>query len=123
MLFKISQKKYSNQKNKVAIAPGKYIAEIIDISEAEGFKKNTAIDVKYSVDVDGSDVNKSERFFLNGTSERLQHFSDVLEQLGVEYFEEAIGKKLYLLFAYEVKNGRKYLNIVEYAAISEGGDE
>ena len=123
MLFKVTQNKNSYKKAKAAITPGQYVATITDIHQPEGFKKDTGLDVEYCVDVNGTAVNKSERFFLNGSSERLQHFSDVLEQLGVKHLEEAIGKKLFLQFAYDVKNGRKFLNIVEYAAIGERGDE
>lgn len=123
LLFKISQNKTFSHKTKAAFAPGKYSATIIDIHQPEGFKKDTALDVEYCVDVNGTAVNKSERFFLNGSSERLQHFSDVLEQLGVKHLEEAIGKKLFLQFAFDVKNGKKFLNIVEYEALEEGGDK
>lgn len=102
------------------ITPGEYPAKIIALGTPQGFVEgdDSAMFVRYEVDVNGSKVEKEESFFLgNFTSTRLERFENFLIAEGCNSYDDAVGKHVLLTFAYEAKRGRKYCNIVAYSHI------
>lgn len=108
------------KKAEKGIAPGVYSAKIIAFGTPEGFADGdeSAMFVRYEVEVDGTKVEKEESFFLgNFQNSRLERLDDFLVAEGCKSYDDAVGKAVKLTFAYEVKHGRKFCNIVKYAHI------
>ena len=102
------------------IVPGEYPAKIIALGTPEGFNEgdDSAMFVRYEIDMNGSKVVKDESFFLgNFENPRLERLDNFLLSEGCKSYDDAIGKSVLLTFAYEVKHGRKFCNIVRYAHV------
>ena len=121
--FKREFRKPVIKKAEKGITPGEYSAKIIALGTPEGFAEgdDSAMFVRYEVDVNGSKVEKEENFFLgNFANPRLERLDEFLLGDGCKSYDDAIGKDVKLTFAYEAKHGRKYCNIIAYGHIDTG---
>lgn len=109
-----------------SILPGTYPAKIIAIGTPEGYADgdDSAMFVRYEVYVQGNKVQKDENFFLGSfDNPRLDRLDNFLLEEGCQCYDDAVGKSVILTFAYEVKRGRKYCNIVSYGHIDNGEEQ
>lgn len=109
-----------------SIVPGEYTAKIVALGTPEGFAEgdDSAMMVRYEVDVNGSKIVKEEPFFLgNFENPRLERLDNFLLAEGCKSYDDAIGKSVLLTFAYEVKHGRKFCNIIAYGHIDNGEEQ
>lgn len=109
---RISKRKSS--KKTVAVVPGIFPAVVTDVTNSEDFDEGDSIDVTYDVDVNGSIIKYSERFYIRMQNDpRIKGFEKHLDELGVDDYVEYIGTRLTLTFLKQVRNGRAFVNIVE----------
>ena len=118
----IKSVKNNNNRDKKKITPDSYLATITAVREPSDFDKDNAIDVFYDVQKDGHIIKYRERFFLIDSSERLQKFETVLDELDLENYEDLVGVKLRLTFKFQVKMHTRFCNIVGYSVV-KGADE
>lgn len=105
---------------KPQIKPGTYTATVTAVEPSEGYRKGTAIDVTYDVFTDDGTKVHCERFSLVGYSSRTDEIDAILDSIGSDNYEDLVGLNMKLEFAYELKRGIRYTNVVSHTLI-EGG--
>lgn len=116
----IPERKHNRNRKNNGIEPGVYTAVVESVVYSPGFVKGQAIDVVYKVDVDGQIVEHPERYLIaDRYSSRTQEFERLLDSLGVERYEDFVGFEFELTFAYEVKKGKAWCNVVERKLINK----
>ena len=97
--------------------PGYYQAKVTEVEEPEEYAKGDALNIRYELTdpKTGDSVLFEERFFTSEANPRWEEINTVMDTLGVgEDTEDFVGCEFQVELRYEVKQGKKYLNIVNY---------
>lgn len=115
-----TNRKKSNTR-KPQIKPGTYAAKVTAVEPADGYRLGAAIDVTYDISTDDGTKVHRERFSLEGYSPRTDEIDAILDSIGSDNYEDLVGLDMELEFAYELKRGTRYTNVVSHTLV-EGGD-
>lgn len=107
------------------LRPGVFTATVVSVAEPDGYASGHAIDVTYTIDVDGIPVDHSERFHIrNNKSERNKNLLNLYKAINAVYYADLVGKRVSVDLKYEVSSyNKRYLNIVDRKLITKGGDD
>lgn len=116
------RKQKRNRKNN-EVTPGVYTAVVTSVVSPDGFAAGQAVDVIYAVSIKDGTAPFSERFLIaDRYSPRTKEFESLLDSIGAKRYEDLVGFELELTFAYEVKRGRAWCNIIERKLLTGGDD-
>lgn len=116
----IPTKKQNIQRKNAGIKPGTYEAVVTSVVSPVGFAAGQAVDVTYAVSMGELTVSYTERYLIaDRNSSRTQEFECLLDSIGVECYEDFEGFEFELTFAYEVKKGKAWCNVVERKLINK----
>lgn len=119
----IPQRKQKKQKEYKGMKPGLYPAVVTSVVPSAGYVQGQSIDISYDVSVGGCSVAYTERYHIvNQNSPRTQALEDFLDSIGATSYDDLVGLKLELDFQYEVKNDRRWCNIVNRRLLTEVND-
>lgn len=122
-MYKIQKPKKTSSTKKL-IPPGVYMAIVTSVAWSKGYYEGNAIDVHYDVETIKDDkphiVAYKECFFVKGTSPRTARLHQLLDEIGADNYDDIVGHKLNLVFAYEVKETGRFCNVVDHSFVKGG---
>ena len=109
----------------IKLAPGSYESKLIRVEPAPGWVPGAGYELIFEVKVaEDKAIERKTVFSSNIDNRRTKKFIDYLSKNGIEFddFDDLIGLREILHFAYEDVDGRTFLNIYDRDFVGFGED-